>query len=202
MKVLRGMLFGMILGCLAFCTQAKSFTDQGSFWLGGTGGVISQEAPDKSITVTNFHFSPVFRIFPVKNFFIGPALDGTLSIQDDYQISQNNNYSSNLGLGAELGYAFTVNNKVVPYFKVGFQYNKYQSKYHDSFNQEHESTVEGFALPTSGGAMIKLFDIVGFQIEPKFVFRKVGGEKQTEYGINIGFCAIGNKAAVSILGGI
>jgi hypothetical protein len=73
-------------------------------------------------------------------------------------------------------------------------------KYHDSFNREHESTIEGFALPTSGGAMIKLFDIVGIQIEPKFVFRKQDGERQNEYGINIGFCAIGDKAAVSILG--
>lgn len=192
MNISKGLLFGMIIGCMALCTHAKSFTDPGSFWLGGTAGVASQEATG-SETITNLYFSPVFRIFPAKNFFIGPALDGALAIQDD-------GHSSSLGLGAELGYAFTINDKVIPYFKVGFQYNKYYSKYHDSFNREYESTIEGFAFPTSGGAMIKLFDIVGMQIEPRFVFRKLDGERFNEYGISIGFCAIGDNAAISILG--
>jgi len=191
--VSRGMFFGMILGCMAFCTQAKSFTDPGSLWLGGTAGIISQKETTMSTSINYFYFSPVFRIFPAKNFFIGPAFDGTIATQDDYQ-------SSSLGFGAEFGCAFSINDKVVPYFKSGFQYISNNSKYNDSFDREHESSIDGFAISIMGGAMIKLFDIVGIQIEPKFVFRNFDGERQNEYGINIGFCAIGDKAAVSVLG--
>jgi hypothetical protein len=164
------------------------FTDRGSWWLGG-GCSYSADVMKSGNSLTAMHsfgIGPSVRFFPCKYLFIGPAL----SWSGMYSTNSENFYNV-WGAGVEAGFAYGKNEHIIPYFRTGVTYT-YEKWY----------SLNAIAIPVAVGLMIPLFDGVGLQVDAGYDLLSEGSESQKShiFGISVGFCGIGKKSALSLLG--
>jgi hypothetical protein len=181
---------------LYFPSISKSqdqFTDPGSIWLGGSFGFVSvgYEGADSRETV--LMANPTARFFAGKNFFVGPALQWT-GVFTDY--SKRNLF----GIGVDIGGAFNINQKVIPYIRSGIQFNIYSYSYDEDYYGEGLSyTANGFTIPIGIGLIIPLGKVLAIQVEPSYSIIRIDEQNENIFSISFGFAGIGGKKCISTL---
>jgi hypothetical protein len=184
---------------LLFCLNLFAtdfFTDKGSFWLGGSGGyhyyIENSDMFHDKITDHSFSLSPMVRFFPYRYFFIGPDLGWGCSFN---KISHVDNF---LNAGLEGGFAYGKNEHIIPYVKIGATYLLEIT----SGPMSSDNVFHGIEVPVTIGLMIPLFSSTGLQIQSGYEFEFFGHNRLNSFGFSFGFCGIGKKSAVSLLGNL
>jgi hypothetical protein len=187
---------------LLFCLNLFAtdfFTDKGSLWLGGSGGyhcyVENDNIFNDNITDHSFSLSPMVRFFPYRYFFIGPDLGWGCSFNKSSYV-----YNI-LNAGLEGGFAFGKNEHIIPYVKTGATYLLEIISRSNTYMQS-DNVIHGIEVPVTIGLMIPLFNSIGLQIQSGYEFQLFGHIRSNNFGFSFGFCGIGKKSAVSLLGNL
>jgi hypothetical protein len=181
--------FLIILNCYSIALTQEYFTDKGSVWVGGsisfsTFGIKGGEGRDNLILL-----SPFGRVFAARYFMVGPRFQWTSMFDKDYSENQ-------IGMGLDFGPAYGKNEHIIPYLRVGGQFDIYSSR-----SSWGGSSEPGFTLPIGVGILCKTNSIFAIQIEPAVQMKWSDGEQINIFSISVGFAGVGRKIAVSALGG-
>jgi hypothetical protein len=198
----------VILACCFSPVNATDFfTDQHSIWCGGNfsfSNIVYDNNSTKTITST-----PFLRYFPGKFVFVGTRFQW-IGMYRSYGYSGNTYKDNTLGYGLELGGAFGKNERVIPYFNVGIQFDVYKSESPsqligwDPYTGQpiYESGTfkeQGRTLPMSFGIIAPVLGVFAVQVETGFQIRWQDGNANVVniFSVSLGFCAVGKKVAVS-----
>jgi len=180
--------------CISQSSGQGSFTDKGGIWLGSSISYFNVSTHGFSENV--FLLSPFFRGFATNHFAMGCKLNW-LSVSDD------NSSMSVVSPGVDLTLAGGRDQAII-YFTPGFKVDFYSESYteydwYTGSTYNHSSSNTGTTFSIYGGVIVRIKDIVALQIEPGFDFKTVESNNETVFHFSIGFCGIGQKAAVSVL---
>ncbi len=165
-------------------SRAGDFSKQGSAWLGG-GVSYSSLGFGEGPRMNMVELSPILRFFPVDHLMVGPSFTWTGMFIESESIHE-------FGMGADLGVVFNENDHLYPYLRSGGRFTIYGG------SGLYESQT-GFTLPIAAGMIVPVGNIFAIQIEPAFTITWIEGENMNVFGVNLGICGIGEKAAVSFL---
>jgi hypothetical protein len=178
------------------------FTDKRSFWLTGSGGYHNSKIDYRSESHALNVYTTV-RFFPCRYFFIGPDLgwNSSYNIYDYGSYQQEKGTINQWSAGLDFGFAFGKNGYVIPYILSNAKYIGTHSDFEPSGYFHHRFELVSFYL----GIMIPLFDSIGLQIESSCKIASIGtfeSGNRNIFGFSFGFCGIGKKSAISLLGNI
>jgi hypothetical protein len=113
-----------------------------------------------------------------------------------YDHSRNNLF----GMGIDIGGAFNINQKVIPYIRSGIQFDISSYSYDGDFYGESQSSTEnGFTIPIGIGLIIPFGNTLAIQVEPSYTVIHVDDQNENIFSISLGFAGIGGKKCISTL---
>lgn len=167
--------------------QGQEFaTDKGAAFIAGTasyfnsGGEKFEGSENKR--ASTLVFAPSLDYFMFKNVFLGAELNFTGNYHGDFK------YNS-IGIGPEVGYALGhVNSTMIPYAKVGFQYNTTKSK----FGSSDAITTSGTDFLAGLGLVVPVKSHIGVIVEGRFdLMRDTDSDTRGNvFSINIGIAGL------------
>jgi hypothetical protein len=164
-----------------------SFTDKGGLWLGSGFSFFSLGSEGSSSRENVFIASPFYRGFVAPHFALGINFNW-------FKVGDNSGSMSVFSPGVDLTFAGG-KDKAVAYFTPGIKLNVY-SMSASGYNGDSNT---GTTISLNAGVIVQVGNIIGLQFEPGFDFITVEGHSSNMFHFSIGFCAVSDKVAISLL---
>jgi hypothetical protein len=150
---------------VALTGVAFAQTGVGAMWIGGSAGFSSSggDLYGSKDRATSLGLDPVLDYFVAPNLFIGPALSYSHTAQGDES-------NTGLGIGAEIGYAFTTKgSNMIPFLKGDFAFLSNKSKTAGSgLEDAAEYKTTGTTIVLGGGLCFLVAKHAGITVEAQY----------------------------------